>query len=82
MVGMLVSGGGYEDMKFQAELCTAVSLKEILSGNHCNQTWLVNGCFAEAVDLLFHEKYVILVKPLEVKVKVVTERDSEDMTPI
>ena len=35
---MLVSGGGYEDMKFQAELCTAVSLKEILSGNHCNQT--------------------------------------------
>ena len=35
---MLVRGNGYEDTKFQAELCTTVSLKGILSGKCCNQT--------------------------------------------
>lgn len=56
---MLVRGSGYEDTKFQAELCTTVSLKGILSGKCCNQTWLVNECFTEAVDLRFYEKYTI-----------------------
>ena len=38
---MLVSGGGYEDMKFQAELCTAVSLKGILEITAIKPDWLM-----------------------------------------
>ena len=73
MIGKLASGSGFEDTIYQADLCTTGSVKGILSGKHYNRTWLVNECFAEAIDRLFCEKYVSLPQPLEVKIKTMSE---------
>ena len=57
-------------------------MKGILSGKHYNKTWLVNECFAEAVDRLFCDKYVSLSQPLEVKIKTMSEINLEALDPI
>lgn len=73
MAGKLVSRSGYEDTICQVELCTTGSKKRIHLGGHCNKTWLVNECFAKAIDCLFCEKYRKLEKPPHVKTDMVTQ---------
>lgn len=73
MTGKLMSGSGYEVTMGQVESCTTGSVKGINSRRHCNKTWLVNECFAEAIDRLFCEKYGELGKPPEVQVDMTTE---------
>ena len=76
MIGKLVSGSGFEDTIYQADLCTTGSVKGIISGKHYNKTWLVNECFAEAIDRLFCDRYVNLPQPLEVQIKTMSEISS------
>ena len=56
-VGTFVSGSGFEDILFQAGLCSAGSLNGLLSGKHYNRCWLPHESFSEALIRLFQEQY-------------------------
>lgn len=60
-----MSGSSYENTLYQAESCTTVSLKGILSVKYYKKAWLLNECFAEAVVGLFTVKqvFILLKKP-------------------
>ena len=49
-IGIFVSGGGFEDILFQAELCSAGGINGLLCGKHYNHCWLLLKSFSEAFD--------------------------------
>ncbi len=57
-IGKLIGGSGFEEIVYQAGLCTAGSIKGVLSGKHYNRSWMVHECFAEAINRLFSEAFV------------------------
>ena len=57
-IGTFVSGSGFEDILFQAGLCSAGNLNGLLSGKHYNRCWLLHESFSEAIIRLFQEQYV------------------------
>ena len=57
-IGKAVTGSGFEDIIYQAELCTTGGIKGVLSGKHYNRSWMVYECFAEAIDRLFCESFI------------------------
>ena len=57
-IGTFVSGSGFEDILFQAGLCSAGNLNGVLSGKHYNRCWLLHESFSEALIRLFQEQYV------------------------
>ena len=44
-IGKLVTGSGFEDAVFQAEVCSTGSLNGLLSGSHYNRAWAVHSAF-------------------------------------
>ena len=52
-IGRFVSGSGFEDILFQAGLCSTGSLNGLLSGKHYNCCWLLHESFSEALIRLF-----------------------------
>ena len=57
-IGTFVSGSGFEDILFQAGLCSAGSLNGLLSEKHYNRCWLLHESFSEPLIRLFQEQYV------------------------
>ena len=52
-----MEGSGFEDVLFQAGLCSSRSINGI-TGKHCNHCWLVHEAFLEALQRLrFCTKY-------------------------
>ena len=57
IIGKIVSGSGFEDVVYQADLCTSGGMKGVLSGKHYNRAWSIHECFSEAVHRLFYEAH-------------------------
>ena len=57
-IGTFVSRSGFEDILFQAGLCSAGNLNGVLSGKHYNRCWLLHKSSSEALIRLFQEQYV------------------------
>ena len=57
-IGKAVTGSGFEDIIYQAELCTTGGIKGVLPGKLYNRSWMVHECFAEAIDRLFCETFI------------------------
>ena len=53
-----VAGSGFEEVVYQAGLCTSGGIKGVLSGKHCNRSWMVHESFAEAIVRLFSEAFL------------------------
>ena len=56
-IGKLVTGSGFEEVVYQAGLCTSGGIKGVLSGKHYNRSWMIHECFAEAIERLFCEAF-------------------------
>ena len=56
IIGKLVSNSGFEDVLYQADLCTSGCINGVLAGKHYNRSWAVHECLSEAIRRLFHEK--------------------------
>ena len=56
-IGTFVSGSGFEDILFQAGLCSAGSLNGVLSGKHYNRCWPLHVSSSEALIRLFQDMY-------------------------
>ena len=41
-MGKFLSDSGFEDIVFQANLCTSGSLRGVISGTHYNKAWIVH----------------------------------------
>ena len=58
VIGKLVSGSGFEDIIFQAEICSTGSLNGVLSGFHYNREWTVHNVMAEALSRLSFDLFL------------------------
>ena len=58
VIGRFVEGSGFEDVLFQAGLCSSGSITGVMSGKHYNRCWLVREAFSEALERLFIEQYL------------------------
>ena len=58
ILGKLISGSGFEDIIFQADICSTGSLNGVLSGSHYNRGWTVHGILAEALERLPFKMFV------------------------
>ena len=56
IIGKLVSNSGFEDVLYQADLCTSGGINGVLAGKHYIRSWAVHECLSEAIRRLFHEK--------------------------
>ena len=63
---VFVSGSGFEDILFQAGLCSSGSIAGLLSGKH-NRNWLLHEALSEALERLFEEQYIPEVPEMLVK---------------
>ena len=58
VIGRFVESSGFEDVMFQAGLCSSGSIAGVMSGKHYNRCWLVHEVFSEALERLFIEQYL------------------------
>ena len=58
VIGKIVSNSGFEDVVFQAGICSTGSLKGILVGSHYNRAWTVHSVFSEALGRLLLERFL------------------------
>ena len=58
-VGKFVSSSGFEDVVYQAGLCSAGAISKVLSGKAYNSCWRIHDVFAEALNRLLEKKYVL-----------------------
>lgn len=56
VIGCFVTGSRFEDVLFQAGLCSSGSVNALLSGKHYNRCWLLHEVFLEALECLFLEQ--------------------------
>ena len=50
IIGNLVSRSGFEDIVFQAGVCSSGSLNGVLSGSHYNRGWTIHSVLSEALE--------------------------------
>ena len=53
----VVCGSGFEDVIFQANMCSTGSLNGVLAGSHYNRCWTVHSNFVEALERLLFKRY-------------------------
>ena len=61
ILGKLISGSGFEDVIFQAGLCSAGSLNGVVAGSHYNRCWFVHGHLAETLERLLFERFLTTI---------------------
>ena len=54
----LVKGSGFEDVVFQAGVCSTGSLNGVLTGSHYNRCWIVHSVIGEALERLCLELFL------------------------
>ena len=55
IIGKIVRGSGFEDVLYQADICTTGGINGVLGGKHYNRAWSVHEALAEALHRLFME---------------------------
>ena len=50
LMGTLIGGSGFEDVIFQAGICSSGSMNGVISGSHYCRSWAVHGLFSEAIE--------------------------------
>ena len=55
VIGKLIAGSGFEDIVFQANICSSGCLNGILNGSHYNRCWAIHSLMYEALTRLLIE---------------------------
>ena len=53
IIGKIIQGNGFEDIVYQAGLCTSGGSNGVLTGKHYNRSWVLYESFAEGLEWLF-----------------------------
>ena len=59
VIGTMIDGSGFNDTIFQANLCSSESLASVINGSHNNRCWRVHEPFAEALERLLMERFIL-----------------------
>ena len=63
VIGNFVKDSGFEDVIYQASVCTSGSLIGAVSGSHCNRGWIINIVMSEALERLLLKRFLQEIKP-------------------
>ena len=66
LMGKLIGGSGFEDVIFQAGICSSGSVNGVISGSHYNRSWAVHGLFSEALERLLFERFLTIVDDTDI----------------
>ena len=66
LMGKLIGGSGFEDVIFQAGICSSGSMNGVISGSHYNRSWAVHGLFSEALERLLFERFLTIVDDTDI----------------
>lgn len=58
ILGTIVCGSDFEDVVYQANICSTGSLNGVLAGSHYNRCWTVHSNFAEALERLLFKRFL------------------------
>ena len=58
IIGSLVSASGFEDVIYQAELCSSKSLQGVLVGSLYNRAWAVHTVLSEALERMLLTRFL------------------------
>ena len=58
VIGILVRNSGFEDVVYQAGVCTSGSLLGVMVGSHYNRAWLIHSIVLEAMERLLIRRYL------------------------
>ena len=58
--GKFFTNSGFEEIVYQARMCSAGGTKSVLSGKSYNMRWRIHEVVAEAISRSFQEQYVAL----------------------
>ena len=58
VIGNIVKGSGFEDIIFQAGVCSTGSLNGVLTGSHYNRAWTMHRAFSEAIERCLFERFI------------------------
>ena len=58
VIRKIVEGSRFEDMAFQAGVCSSGSSNDVLSGSHYNRSWLVHSTISEALERLLYDRFL------------------------
>ena len=58
VVGTMIDGSCFNDIIFQANICSSESLASVINGSHYNRCWRVHEPFAEALERLLMERFI------------------------
>ena len=62
-MGILVKNSGFEDIVYQAGVCSTGSLNGVFSGSLYNKAWFVHEIVSEALERLLMKRFLQEVKP-------------------
>ena len=81
IVGKIVQGSGFEDIVYQARLCTSGGINGVLTGKH-SCSWVVHENFTEGLERLFCKGQGLTFPddPKSLLNGAKTEEDFEDLT--
>ena len=57
VIGKLIAGSGFEDIVFQANICSSGCLNGILNGSHYNRCWAIHSLMYEVLTRLLTESF-------------------------
>lgn len=78
IIGKIISNSGFEDILYQADICTSGAIKGVIAGKHYNRSWVVHECFSEALEGLFLESEYEALKFDEGLLDLVTSIKNKD----
>ena len=58
IIGIIIQASGFEDLVFQAGICTSRSINSVLSGSHYKRVWTVHHIYLEALECLLFKNFL------------------------
>ena len=58
VIGNYLQGSGFEEIVFQAKMCTSGSIKAVMNGKQYNRCWSIHEAFAESIEQLFMKEFM------------------------
>ena len=58
IIGIIIQASRFEDLAFQAGVCTSGGIKSVLSGSHYNRAWTVQSIFLEPLERLLFKNFL------------------------
>ena len=63
IMGLLLQCSGFEEIVYQARMCTSGSLSGVMTGGHYNRAWRIHEVMFEAFERVLYKRFLNEVQP-------------------